>query len=562
MTDNSKSSDKIRKINLGTPASNRAEKAAIDAVMDPKIAAAHPVEVISGSAGEPVGAHSPARSASDTTQPLNSEPRKKDRRKSDRRVDGRLGGRRKGDVQPDKSDASNNSDRRRNVPAEARPEDLAAIILGLEQQARQAESEYELGYILVNAPRGIVKFRQAALLIKKAGRRYQVQTVSSLSEIDRNATFIRWMERLVSKQLIDGKEGEVTLFSPRQDGPENDPDALVYPFQHMALFPLKLRNGTVHAQLMCAREDEWPKKDLIAAARLCETFSHAWEALSGPAKVKHRMRKKSALMSVLALMAVGAMFIPVPLTVLAPAEVTAANAFVVAAPIDGVIAKIDVLPNSVVNEGDVLFSFSDTELRNRLELANQAVEVAATRQQQALRNSFADPRAKRELAIAKSEFNLKLSEQSYAKDLLDQAEVRAQRQGLILFDDKDSWTGRPVATGERIMRISDPGEVEISINLPVADAIVLESGTRVRLFLDADPLKSLEATLASSSYHARPDDENILSYQVVAQFQPAKKSDVPRIGLRGTAQLFGSDVSLGYFLFRKPLSVVRQWIGY
>ena len=104
--------------------------------------------------------------------------------------------------------------------------------------------------------------------------------------------------------------------------------------------------------------------------------------------------------------------------------------------------------------------------------------------------------------------------------------------------------------------------MEISINLPVADAIVLENGTRVRLFLDADPLKSLEATLTSSSYHARPDDENILSYQVIAQFRSKEKSGVPRIGLRGTAQLFGSDVSLGYFLFRKPLSVVRQWIGY
>jgi hypothetical protein len=34
-----------------------------------------------------------------------------------------------------------------------------------------------------------------------------------------------------------------------------------------------------------------------------------------------------------------------------------------------------------------------------------------------------------------------------------------------------------------------------------------------------------------------------------------------RLGLRGSARLDGQEVSLGYFLLRRPISAVRQWLG-
>ena len=35
----------------------------------------------------------------------------------------------------------------------------------------------------------------------------------------------------------------------------------------------------------------------------------------------------------------------------------------------------------------------------------------------------------------------------------------------------------------------------------------------------------------------------------------------PRIGLRGTAKIFGEEVKLFFFLFRKPIIFVRQTLG-
>ena len=170
-----------------------------------------------------------------------------------------------------------------------------------------------------------------------------------------------------------------------------------------------------------------------------------------------------------------------------------------------------------------------------------------------------DSRAKRELSIAQSELNLKAGEYDYASELMKKTVVGAPRDGLVLFSDKDTWTGRPVATGERIMRIADPNSVEIAIDLPVADAIVLEEGARVQLYLDSNPLKPVEGKLTSASFHAQPNGDNVLSYNVRADFAEA---DRPRIGLRGTAKVYGERVTLAYYLFRKPLSAIRQWTGY
>ena len=238
----------------------------------------------------------------------------------------------------------------------------------------------------------------------------------------------------------------------------------------------------------------------------------------------------------------------------------AADPFVVAAPIDGTVETVAVNPNTFVKNGQLLFTYNDTELRNRLKLAGQAVSVAEARYQQSLRTSFADVSAKRELSIAQSELALKASEYDYAKDLLDKSQVRAKRDGLVIFADKESWTGRPVAIGERIMRIADPAKVELKVDLPVADSIVLQNKAKVQLYLDSDPLNAVDATVTRTSFHARPDGDGVLSYRVAAKFEGGGKT--PRIGLRGTAKVYGENVSLAYFIFRKPISAIRQWTGH
>ena len=447
------------------------------------------------------------------------------------------------------------------APRKAREVDIANGILKLEREARNAETEAELGYLMVNGSRVAVRYRQALLLMRSGPKKHRAVAVSSLTAIDRNSTFIRWIEKLAERELADA-DAKVRALDARASSRDGDLDASAYPFAQFAFVPLTLRDGTVFAHMLFTREGAWDEAGLTSAARLCETFSHSWEALNGPAKAKRRLKRRTLLWTcagaALALLAI----LPVPLSVLAPAEVTPARPFVVAAPIDGTVEAVAVEPNSRVAKGDLLFTFNDTELRNRVRIAGEAIKVAEARYQQSLRTSFTDERAKRELAIAQSELKLKAAEYDYAKELLDKARAVAPRDGLVLFASRDEWTGRPVATGERIMRIADPAEVDLTVRVPVADAVVLTKGAQVDLYLDAAPLNAISATLVSASFHAAPDAEDVLSYTVRARFDEADGGAVsPRLGLRGTAKVHGETVMLAYHLFRKPLAVIRQWAG-
>ena len=387
----------------------------------------------------------------------------------------------------------------------------------------------------------------------------QYQVFQQLTEI---RILFRWIEENVRQSFKENGDLETVLVNIGAKPNNDDPEVKTYPFGHFVLLPLKLRDGTVFAQLVLAKEAAWTEFDITTLSHLTETYSHAWQALTGPVMLKKRLRNKTltAVLSGVAIAAAG--FLPIPLTVLAPAEVTAANPIVIAAPLDAVIDNIEVLPNTVVKKGDLLFRFNDTDLRSRVDVAGQNVQVAEARYIQAQRNSFSDPAAKRELAIMLSELKLKAAEYDYTRELLARTIVKAPQDGLVIFSDKDDWTGKPVSIGERIMRIANPSNVELTINLPVADSIVLEGHAPVKLFMDSAPLHPVEALLETASYHARPDENGVLSYRVVAKFQNEQENAVPRIGLRGTAQIHGEDVPLAFFIFRKPLSVMRQWIGF
>ena len=72
----------------------------------------------------------------------------------------------------------------------------------------------------------------------------------------------------------------------------------------------------------------------------------------------------------------------------------------------------------------------------------------------------------------------------------------------------------------------------------------------------------LAATVSESSYQASLSPEGVASYRLRAVFEPGQtQQEHVRIGLRGTAKIYGERVLLGYYLFRRPLATVREWTG-
>ena len=151
-----------------------------------------------------------------------------------------------------------------------------------------------------------------------------------------------------------------------------------------------------------------------------------------------------------------------------------------------------------------------------------------------------------------------MAERDAAADQMSRTRVTATRAGLAVFASRKDWEGRPVSTGERIMQIASPDHVQVRIDMPVKDAPVVRDQTRVRVYLDSDPINPLEARLERATYHATPIAGGGLAFVLYAHLGDVAP---PRIGYRGTAQVFGDDVPLIYYILRRPLTALRQMVG-
>jgi len=232
----------------------------------------------------------------------------------------------------------------------------------------------------------------------------------------------------------------------------------------------------------------------------------------------------------------------------------------VSSPMDGVIAEIDFPPNTYVSKGETVFLLEDTNLRNEYNVAEKTLAVAEAEYRKASQDSFRDSKSKSQVALLKSQTELHRSKLDFAAELLDNIHVDAAKDGLLIYTNKSDWIGKPVQVGERVMEIADPEKIQLKINLSVEDAIVLIESAGVDVFLDVDPLNPVTAKIVSASYMAEEYNQDTLAYQLYAEFDEIDNEKL-RIGSQGTAKIYGERVSIFFYLFRRPISYVRQLFG-
>lgn len=317
--------------------------------------------------------------------------------------------------------------------------------------------------------------------------------------------------------------------------------------------------GAPFAALLFARETAWTDPETTLGEALAETAAHAWLALRPRSKMLSR-RPRARIMATAAALLALALCIPAPLTALAPAEVVGRQPVVVSAPIDGVVASLPVAPNARVNEGDVVMTFVDTRLRNDAEIAERSQAVAAAKLHRMVQSAFGAPKDAHEIAIARAELDLAEAEARRARDLLDRTVVRASRAGVLVYSAPEDWLGKPLSTGERVMDIVDPQSVELRIDLAIADVLALRSGAAVTFYPDGDPLDKHEARIDRIGYRATPVAEGQLVYRNYGAFETGASARL-RVGVRGTAKLYGESVPLIFYLVRRPLAAIRQQVG-
>ena len=201
----------------------------------------------------------------------------------------------------------------------------------------------------------------------------------------------------------------------------------------------------------------------------------------------------------------------------------------------------------------------DIDLLNEFNLAKQSLQVAEKELLRARQSSFTDNEQKSRLAELVAQVDLRRAELKSTERKLKNSKIYSEKQGVVIVDRKSDWQGKPVAVGEKILTIADPNNIEFLIWLPVKDSIVIKENAETTIFLDINPISPYKGKLLRSTYEPELSPEEILSYKLVSSFDGNK--DTPRIGLRGTAKVYGYRVTLFYYLFRKPITFVRQLIG-
>lgn len=437
--------------------------------------------------------------------------------------------------------------------------DLFAALLRLEQSVLGAESLAEARFIIVNETRQLSPCLQSVLLLGREDETLRTAALADISEVDRSTPFVAWVERLawhVSAQMTTQEPMPIgpELMTPelRRDWPEFASNQLLW-------VPLHTRLHHRQGVLLLGRDQPWSPQEIALLRHLSGIY--------GFALAHHQPRRRGLwprrhrpwwTLSAVALL-IGAAFLPVRLSVLAPAEITARDAFVVAAPIDGVVTNLLVTPNQTIAKGAVLAELESTDLKGMQEIAARALDVARAELRRSQQAAFVDPARKADLAQLQAQVDLKEREYQLAQSRRQKASLMADRDGVAVVDDPQSWQRRPVRVGERIMSIADPAQVEVTVLVPVKDAIALAPGKSVRLFLDTDPLNSLPATVQYVVYEPTLAGE-WPAYKVRARLDESVQA--PRIGLRGTARLYGEQTTLFYYLFRRPITALRQWLGW
>jgi multidrug efflux pump subunit AcrA (membrane-fusion protein) len=251
---------------------------------------------------------------------------------------------------------------------------------------------------------------------------------------------------------------------------------------------------------------------------------------------------------------------PVQMTVLAPAEIVPARPVMVRAPLEGVIKQFFVQPNATVKAGQPLFAYDDEALRAKLDVASQAVQAAESEYRQYAQLALSDQKSKNQIAALQAKLNEKQIELDFLQGQLARATVQASADGVAVIDEPTEWIGKPVQVGERVMKLARPDALEVEAWLSLSDRLDFDPDAAVRFYRAALPFSPLDARLRYIAYEAQPRPEGHFAYRVRGTLTQPPGGDA-QIGQRGTAKLYAGWTPLVYWVLRKPLAAIRQYLA-
>ncbi|MBT6428862.1 MAG: hypothetical protein HOK30_14435, partial [Rhodospirillaceae bacterium] len=210
-----------------------------------------------------------------------------------------------------------------------RPDPVKGLIslLQLLQEAREAVSRRELGFIMVNRTFELLRYDTALFWSRDRLGRVRIEAISGAPDFDRKARRVAKLERRIAEFAKKSGAGDFQkIIKDDTDAGERSPENILW-------CPLGHSRRRVDCGLWLTSASDWSDGDIDAMGHLCGAYSHAMNAVGDRPRSKLLGEWALKLSFVLALgLAAWAMTIPVEQTVLASATIVARDPVMITAP--------------------------------------------------------------------------------------------------------------------------------------------------------------------------------------------------------------------------------------
>lgn len=432
-----------------------------------------------------------------------------------------------------------------------------ALINSLIQRSIRSKDQKALAFNIVNDPIRILRYDRATLWIFRDGKP-KLQAVSGQPSFSEYSPFIRewtqFIEQLPSPNILH----KVTI-PPETKEFKLPKNAILYWIPGFVEKDLVL--GLL-VEYWDRDEKELPIEAFLKLIQssLFNTYAAEWQRFNQNSIIErfklNRLRTWGTALLIASFVLFG---VRLPLRIVAPSEVVPKDPYLVTAPLDGIIKQVVVMPGTKVSKGDLLFSYEDEVLLRQLEAAQKEVKVNEAEVKRALVQGLADEQVRDELAVKQLQLEKEKVALSLAEYQASKINVVAEEDGIVMMNNPDEWRGKPVKMGEKVLTINNPTSTKVKIWIPEDDNIPLNLNHPLKVFLNTAPTKSYEAKVNYIAYESNVDLKDTSSF--IAEANWIEQPPDVKLGLKGSAVLYGEDVSLAYYLIRRPLVKLRYILG-
>lgn len=424
---------------------------------------------------------------------------------------------------------------------------LLAEINRLAVKAFKSKKKENLYFEIVNDSVVIAKYDRAVLWKMAKGKPSQLLAVSGQISVNKEASLSKqWMELLkktpdlTKVQLLNSPDGskEVSiLWMP----------LFAYERPALGLWLEKWNNVA------------WTKEEIDLLQFLGVSYSAASEKFVRRFEWKKLLTKPAIAIAILALLA--SFFITIPLRIVGPCEIVPKDPIVISAPLEGIIDEILVHPGQGVSKGTLIVTYDKRVPLQDLKVAQKKVEIIKSEVGRATAMAEKDKKALAELGVDALKLKKEELELQLAQFRASQLNILAPDAGVVMLDNPEEWRGKPVKIGEKILTIADPTHTKIRIWISEDDNVPIDFKHPVKIFLNITPEKSYYASLVYISSYTHLTEKGVNSFIAEAEWTDKQPEDV-KLGLKGTAILYGEDVSIFYWIIRKPWGYVRHFFTF